>query len=398
MTTDTVTKLAARITTHINHCFGFCGIILAGFGLYIAFSNWDDIFRGFFLDKGIIISLFGVLLFAISWLGNTAIENQLEIFYRQFLTPQKLIGFYQILLILLIILEVILCWRLLVFNNNFLNTLEALEDGDAPNYSVAEYDVAGRFNMFYAASANRCFLQDQWFWELVNSKCPNTIDQKTCQKCESYSVTTCLADALQCSIDGVMSGACAYNICRYEFLDFVLKDFSRPFIIFIFGVVCLEFICLLLSLQVYRYGCCSDRRSRQVIPLQENHQHDIPSNLAAQNSSSMLSSPEAATQTAENTSTVHIEHRETSGNMIKPSSTTTSRTTTSIAISTVSVANRSTIRKQMNSTIVSDGGPRGLSHSNGKVACEDDQLAVARVFEEHHLKLNVSGNSEDVIF
>ncbi len=71
-----------------------------------------------------------------------------------------------------------------------------------------------------------------WFWDAVEGICrSDEIDRGSCQKCYSYSVTMCKADATTCHQDGSDgtkdNNACPYSLCRAQMLRYLYEKFSK---------------------------------------------------------------------------------------------------------------------------------------------------------------------------
>lgn len=54
-----------------------------------------------------------------------------------------------------------------------------------------------------------------WFWTWVNSNCPSTLSQSSCQGCNDYSLTFCEAYEGYCNENNYSNNQyCPYTICR----------------------------------------------------------------------------------------------------------------------------------------------------------------------------------------
>lgn len=269
---DVYTKTLGGFAQRGNHLIGLIGTFILGTGVYIIGTGYGSVALQAFLSVGLIIFLFGLLVLLLAILGNSAVEWQYERFSDEVVTPQRMIAVYQIVLLFLVIGELYVWSMITTWNEEFENTMRELESLKEPGVGEAEYDLATVFNKYFYFAASRCHSHDLWFWKLVNSHCPNKIDQLACQKCYEYSITTCFADEQQCDSGGLSSTACAYTACRYEVLEFIQDDFTHPFLIIVLVCACVQFLCLLLVMHVHVLGC----RKARVMPVLEDIDQTAP--------------------------------------------------------------------------------------------------------------------------
>jgi hypothetical protein len=113
--------------------------------------------------------------------------------------------------------------------------------------------------------------QFNYLWLWLNSHCPASMNQDSCQACKPYIITTCIADSNSCfsysytASDYNIGPVCAYSFCRLNVVEYFsntviwyLLEESEMFftfhICFIFMHVCMRSL-LNFSYLLYMYAC-----------------------------------------------------------------------------------------------------------------------------------------------
>jgi hypothetical protein len=68
--------IAKFIMININIFVSFFGTFFFGFALYLWSSDWGDLDPGFFVGSGIILALFGFILFFTGCIGCMSVDHQ----------------------------------------------------------------------------------------------------------------------------------------------------------------------------------------------------------------------------------------------------------------------------------------------------------------------------------
>lgn len=126
------------------------------------------------------------------------------------------------------------------------DTIEELKADSASNPSYSEFEnaISSRFNAMFFTVVSNCggkradvycalfyvcnlfsLLSEKysWFWVFVENYCPNTMGQRDCERCASYSVSFCIADENTCygTSPAGENFACPFHLCRQQTLQFV---------------------------------------------------------------------------------------------------------------------------------------------------------------------------------
>jgi len=263
------------IVLNINILFFLFGLLFVGLACYLWFANWGNLDPGFFVGNGVVAFLFGMTIIMISCLASQGIKYQTfkqpltdeqlnklpnEVRYNTlkpvhgFWTGRKMIFIYLCLLIGIIIGLVYLLSYSLTVVQSFSQTYDILvaDPSANPPYVTIEGTISSKFNEFFFGASSSCSATLYlWFWNWVDNNCPTALNQKNCQGCYSYSITTCSANENLCykysSGDGTY---CPYTQCRANILHYFQRRI-KPFSYAVLSLCCFQLILILFTIMIF---------------------------------------------------------------------------------------------------------------------------------------------------
>lgn len=217
-----------NVFSYSNGILVTVGFFLFGIGLWFVFDDWGNIEPSFFLGMGICVTLSGVIIGCLAWTGQQGVLFQTKI-VGTFWSGRKLLAFYNVMLFLIICAELFIIYISLSVLNDLMSTYADImtkPEDQWPAIDGFEKQIGSKFNLFFFGAATSC--QDPKFillWDFVDKKCPDAISSTRCRGCGDNYITQCYADANQCmDVQNGDGGACAYSICRKNFLTFFIKN------------------------------------------------------------------------------------------------------------------------------------------------------------------------------
>jgi hypothetical protein len=219
-----------KVFSWFNGILVSLGALLISVGLYFIFSGWGNVDPSFFLGFGVSVTLAGFIIFCLAWLGQKGVVFQTSK-VGNFWTGRKMMAIYCLFLFVLLVGElyiISISLTLLRDITQVYKDLDTLPTNQWPAHHGAEAALAKKFNNFFFGAAKGCDDPKYYpVWQIIDQKCSDTISSLRCKGCGDKAITSCYADQDQCNnVDNGEGPACAYDICRYNFLGAIISNMN----------------------------------------------------------------------------------------------------------------------------------------------------------------------------
>lgn len=245
-----------KVFNYFNGALVTFGLLLFGIGLWFIFADWGNVEPSFFLGMGISVTLGGIIIGVLAWLGQQGVAFQTKS-VGTFWSGRKLLAFYDIMLFAILCAELFVIYISLSVLKELMSVYADImvnPEDKWPALDGIELQIATKFNLFFFGAATKC--QDPkylLFWQFVDEKCPADISSTRCRGCGDDYITQCYADYNQCmSVDNGEGMACAYSICRKNFLTFFIKNLY-PISYAVLGFIVFQILMFLMGLILLCY-------------------------------------------------------------------------------------------------------------------------------------------------
>lgn len=232
----------------VNTLLFFISAGLLGVSIWALTSFWSELDQSF-ESISIILIVSSVVLIIFICLGCLGSANQTVRKGPRLLQGRKLLGIYQVCLILILVFQ----FYATIFS---LNSVAALDEVQHTNSTDVEYvhiekHLAPRFNDYYFDTLDTQS-KHSWFWDWVDSNCPSSMSTDSCS---ALSYGSSCPDEVECeaSEDDLDQVSCPYDVCREAAKD-QIKAYLEPVGAYGMFVFLVELVMLILTCALTCYN------------------------------------------------------------------------------------------------------------------------------------------------
>lgn len=229
----------SRATHAADVLVGVIGLVMAAAGGYVMNSEFSVYLVGFLGDLFTLITVVGVFMLIVSFIGCCGVVKQEREGGRSLLTV------YQVGSILFLIAIGTVGYQVFAIVESF----QVVSNDPSEPFFAFEADLSGTFNDIYFKAACEENTYDH-FWGVVDENCPTSMNKDSCELTCNYVGTGCPTESSCASDEDHEQDGCPYVTCRQGMVDYMIGELEplSTLVIFCGAVLALNSLMNLLML------------------------------------------------------------------------------------------------------------------------------------------------------